>query len=127
MPADAEIIELTKRLLVSIASQDWQTYTELCAEDLTAFEPECLGQLIEGLGFHEFYFQQKSSGAKANFALSQPHVRWIGKDAAVICYVRLVQVAAESGVQTFSYEETRVWQQIDGKWKHVHFHRSPAS
>jgi calcium/calmodulin-dependent protein kinase (CaM kinase) II len=25
---------------------------------------------------------------------------------------------------TKATEETRVWQLIDGKWKHVHFHRS---
>ncbi|MFM8486316.1 MAG: hypothetical protein ACKOCH_08260 [Bacteroidota bacterium] len=23
-------------------------------------------------------------------------------------------------------EETRVWHRQQGKWKHVHFHRSPA-
>jgi hypothetical protein len=25
---------------------------------------------------------------------------------------------------TTAVEETRVWQQKDGRWKHVHFHRS---
>ena len=25
-----------------------------------------------------------------------------------------------------AFEETRVWQRRDGRWRHVHFHRSPV-
>jgi calcium/calmodulin-dependent protein kinase (CaM kinase) II len=47
-------------------------------------------------------------------------------DAAVIAYVRLVQVRDDCGaVVTTATEETRVWQRSSGGWKHVHFHRSP--
>ena len=45
--------------------------------------------------------------------------------AAVVAYVRMVQKLDESGRPiTALCEETRVWQRIDGAWKHVHFHRS---
>ena len=49
----------------------------------------------------------------------------LGSDAAVIAYVRLVQKldGSEKPV-TICTEETRVWQRIDGQWKHVHLHRS---
>jgi hypothetical protein len=36
----AQLIELQQDLLDSIANRDWQTYSELCDESLTAFEPE---------------------------------------------------------------------------------------
>ena len=32
------------------------TLRKLCDDDLTAFEPEALGNLVEGLHFHKFYF-----------------------------------------------------------------------
>ena len=38
---------------------------------------------------------------------------------------RLIHTRAGSPVTTH-FEETRVWQRIGGKWRHVHIHRSPA-
>ena len=52
-----ELLHLNQRLLDSIAQADWATYQELCDASLTAFEPEAVGQLVEGLDFHRFYFQ----------------------------------------------------------------------
>jgi hypothetical protein len=40
MGAEQEIIKLSHDLLQSIADRDWATYSELCDESLTAFEPE---------------------------------------------------------------------------------------
>jgi calcium/calmodulin-dependent protein kinase (CaM kinase) II len=49
----------------------------------------------------------------------------LGDDAAIVAYVRLVQrVGDDDKPATVSSEETRVWQRIDGRWRHVHFHRS---
>jgi calcium/calmodulin-dependent protein kinase (CaM kinase) II len=60
--------------------------------------------------------------------MASPHVRWLGKDAAVISYVRLVQKLVGGAPATVATEETRVWQRRDGEWRHVHFHRSvPAA
>jgi calcium/calmodulin-dependent protein kinase (CaM kinase) II len=33
----------------------------LCDPHLTAFEPEALGNLVEGLEFHKFYFDNRES------------------------------------------------------------------
>ena len=122
----AEILELTNRLLESITHSDWQTYTELCAEDLTCFEPEANQHLVEGMAFHQHYFEmaQASPYAGVTTPLSRPHIRLMG-DVAVIAYVRLTQRVGEDGRSTTTAtEESRVWQQVDGKWRHVHFHRS---
>src|SRR5262249_8311732 len=68
MPASTseELLSLNQQLLESIAAGDWETYQRLCDPSLTAFEPEALGHLVEGLAFHEFYFHLKSSSAAAS-------------------------------------------------------------
>jgi calcium/calmodulin-dependent protein kinase (CaM kinase) II len=53
-----------------------------------------------------------------------PRVRLM-EDVAVVAYVRLVQrTVADGAAQTLMYEETRVWQRRESRWRHVHFHRS---
>ena len=57
--------------------------------------------------------------------LASPNVRLLGEDAAVVAYMRMTQKLDDAGRPiTALCEETRVWQRIDGAWKHVHFHRS---
>jgi calcium/calmodulin-dependent protein kinase (CaM kinase) II len=120
-----ELLELTRRLLDSIARADWATYQELCDPTLTAFEPEARGQLVEGMDFHHFYFNLGGARRQHHTTLCAPRVRLMG-DAAVVSYVRLNQrVGADGAPYTAAFEETRVWQRQDGRWKHVHFHRSP--
>ena len=115
-------------MLESIGNKDWKTYAKLCDDSLTCFEPEALGQLVQGLEFHKFYFDLEGAPAKRNTTLASPHVRMLGNDAAVVSYIRLIQKLDGSGNPvTVAVEETRVWQRLDGKWKHVHFHRSAPS
>ena len=124
---ETEIIDLTRQLVESIVHSDWETYTQLCAEDLTAYEPEANGHLVKGMAFHKHYFdmQNASPYANATTTLSSPSVRMMGEKAAVIAYVRLTQrVGSDNKSTTSSTQETRVWQQIDDVWKHVHFHRT---
>jgi hypothetical protein len=123
--ARGELLDLTRRLLASIAAGDWRAYEELCDPSLTAFEPEARGHLVEGMDFHRFYFDLGAPKAKRNTTIVAPHVRLLGKDAAVVSYVRLTQSAGENGEPlTALCEETRVWERRDGRWRHVHFHRS---
>ena len=42
---------LNEQLLDAIDNGDLETYRKLCDSSLTAFEPEALGNLVEGLGF----------------------------------------------------------------------------
>jgi len=118
-----EILHLTEQLLDAIGNGDWDTYETLCTDDLSCFEPEARGHLVHGLPFHRFYFEAPDSLPRQHTTLSAPHVRPLGGDAALIAYVRLIQ---RDGV-TLAFEETRIWQRIDGQWRHVHFHRSPVA
>jgi hypothetical protein len=119
-----ELLTLSQRLLDAIAAGDWSTYEKLCAPDLTTFEPEAQGHRVAGLGFHRFYFGSEPSGAVQNTTMVDPQVRCLGDDAALVTYVRLVQTESAQGWVTQRTEESRVWQRRDGRWWHVHFHRS---
>lgn len=123
-----ELLELNQRLLDAIASGDWETYEGLCDPTLTCFEPEARGNLVEGMEFHKFYFDLGGpSDTPKVTTMTSPHVRLLGDEAAVISYVRLNQRVNAAGEPTVSaVEETRVWERVEGEWKHVHFHRSPV-
>lgn len=122
-----ELLRLSHRLLEAIDGQDWDTYSELCDPSLTCFEPEAGGHLVAGVDFHRFYFEKRGGGGGGTSArqssISSPSVRLIG-DAAVVTYVRLVQIYSDGRYATTAAEETRIWERQDGTWRHVHFHRS---
>ncbi len=120
-----ELLRLSARLLEAIDKADWNTYQELCDPSLTAYEPESVGQLVEGLQFHRFYFFSNAANrGDRNTTMSNPRVRLMG-DVAVVTYIRLTQYLGPEGApHTSATEETRVWQRQGGSWKHVHFHRS---
>lgn len=123
-PIDLELISETQRLLDAIAARDWATYEELCAPDLTCFEAETDGILVEGLPFHRYYFTLETTGPKQT-TMADAHVRMLGENAAVVGYVRLVQSLGDDGkARTSRFAETRVWERREGRWVHVHFHRS---
>jgi calcium/calmodulin-dependent protein kinase (CaM kinase) II len=122
--AETELIDLSRRLLDAIDTQDWKTYADLCDPTLTAFEPEAVGHLIAEMDFHEFYFRMESNGRPTQSTISSPHVRLLG-ETAVVTYVRLVQRVDEHGAaQSTAFEESRIWHKQQGNWRHVHFHRS---
>ncbi|KAK1792050.1 hypothetical protein P4O66_001828 [Electrophorus voltai] len=52
-----EIIKVTEQLIESINNGDFEAYSKLCDPGLTSFEPEALGNLVEGHDFHRFYFE----------------------------------------------------------------------
>ncbi|XP_033609274.1 calcium/calmodulin-dependent protein kinase type II delta chain isoform X1 [Cryptotermes secundus] len=122
-----EIIKMTEQLIEAINTGDYEAYTKICDPHLTAFEPEALGNLVEGMDFHKFYFDNVlGKNCKAvNTTILNPHVHLLGEDAACIAYVRLTQYMDKQGqAHTQQSEETRVWHKRDNKWQNVHFHRS---
>eukprot|EP00316_Scyphosphaera_apsteinii_P003020 CAMPEP_0119300592 /NCGR_PEP_ID=MMETSP1333-20130426/2517_1 /TAXON_ID=418940 /ORGANISM="Scyphosphaera apsteinii, Strain RCC1455" /LENGTH=120 /DNA_ID=CAMNT_0007302419 /DNA_START=60 /DNA_END=419 /DNA_ORIENTATION=+ len=113
----ATVVRLTQDLLNSVASSDYTTYEHLCASDLTCFEPETSGNLVEGLAFHRFFFVPHEETSPKDLKLNticSPHVRVLGGGScAIISYGRLVQTS--SGLS--ASQETRVWQRLScGSW-----------
>uniref|UniRef100_A0A8C7NU29 calcium/calmodulin-dependent protein kinase n=2 Tax=Oncorhynchus mykiss TaxID=8022 RepID=A0A8C7NU29_ONCMY len=123
-----EIIKVTEQLIEAINNGDFEAYTKICDPGLTSFEPEALGNLLEGTDFHRFYFENALSRGKqgpVHTILLNPHVHLIGDDAACIAYIRLTQYMDASGMpRTMQSEETRIWHRRDAKWQNIHFHRS---
>ena len=64
MSDEGKLLTLTQKLLDSVASNDFSTYALLCAEDMTCFEPEAKGTLVQGQGFHKWYFDQHSNSTQ---------------------------------------------------------------
>jgi len=47
-------------------------------------------------------------------------------DTAIANYTLLISTALGTGVQVAAHNESRVMVKIDGNWKVVHVHKSPA-
>lgn len=127
---EQEIIRLTQQLITSITTQDFDTYSKLVDPHVTAFEPEANGNLVEGVEFHKFYFDNvlRQRNAPTNTTILSPHVHILSAEAACISYVRLTQRIGGNGEPvTDQSEETRVWQLKNGHWVCVHLHRSSKS
>ncbi|XP_033881593.1 calcium/calmodulin-dependent protein kinase type II subunit gamma-like isoform X14 [Acipenser ruthenus] len=124
-----EIIKITEQLIEAINNGDFEAYTRICDPGLTSFEPEALGNLVEGMDFHKFYFEHllSKNSKPVHTTILNPHVHLIGEDAACIAYIRLTQYIDTQGRPRSSQsEETRVWHRRDAKWLNVHFHCSGA-
>ncbi|XP_062411121.1 calcium/calmodulin-dependent protein kinase type II subunit beta isoform X14 [Sardina pilchardus] len=128
-----EIIKITEQLIEAVNNGDFEAYAKICDPGLTSFEPEALGNLVEGMDFHRFYFENRERSLLAknskpiHTTILNPHVHLIGEDAACIAYIRLTQfVDGQGRPRSSQSEETRVWHRREAKWQNVHFHCSGA-
>ncbi|CAF0956078.1 unnamed protein product [Rotaria sordida] len=132
-----EITKVTEQLLQAIANSDYEMYKSLCDPKITCFEPETIGNLVEGLDFHKFYFDTgkfarsdtvlspKASKSTINCTMLTPVIHTLGDESACIAYILLLQYIDRNGQpQSVRTEETRVWHKKDTRWQCVHFHRS---
>ena len=131
-----EIIAFLKVHLQSIQENDIQTYHETTAEDLTLYEWWITPNRIDGLPFHEFMMTSNAErgavfGAEGEaksptrFELSNLHIQNYG-DTAIASYTLLISTASSKGVRVVSHNESRVIVRLNGIWKVVHVHKSPA-
>ncbi|MCX6067863.1 MAG: nuclear transport factor 2 family protein [Chloroflexi bacterium] len=106
-----------------------------CAPCMTLYEWWVTPHRLDGLPFHEFMmeanakrgtvFGAEGDPAPTRFDLSNLHIQHYG-DTAIASYTLLVSTASAQGVKVASHNETRVIVKIDGLWKVVHVHKSPA-
>ncbi|NWH48320.1 KCC2D kinase, partial [Fregata magnificens] len=114
-----EIIKVTEQLIEAINNGDFEAYTKICDPGLTSFEPEALGNLVEGMDFHRFYFE---NGKGALFFLDFCYKYF---SVCFCCaHSHIIGHLGYGMPKTMQSEETRVWHRRDGKWQNVHFHRS---
>uniref|UniRef100_A0A2K6UPF5 Protein kinase domain-containing protein n=1 Tax=Saimiri boliviensis boliviensis TaxID=39432 RepID=A0A2K6UPF5_SAIBB len=111
------ITKLTEQQIETINNRDFEAYRNVCDPGLTAFEPEALGKLVDGMDFHQVYFENAwpQSNKPIHTTILNPHVHLVGDDAACTVYTRLTQY--------MNGKETCVWHCRDAKWQNVHFRR----
>jgi hypothetical protein len=132
-----EIETFLRKHLQGINENDVASYHETTSSDLTLYEWWVTPHRIDGLPFHEFMMtanaekgtvfgaEAKGEKAKTRFDLANLHIQRYG-DCAVASYTLLVSTSTADGVKVASHNETRVIVKVDGAWKVVHVHKSPA-
>lgn len=135
MNDDTEIHDFLLKHLHSVQENSIRSYRETTSEDVSVYEWWVTPQRIDGLPFHEFMMQAnlrrgavtgaEGEPAPGRFDLANLRIQRYG-DTAIASYTLLVSSAASQGVRVASHNETRVMVKLDGKWKVVHVHKSPA-
>jgi hypothetical protein len=133
-----EIETFLRRHLQGISENDTASYNETTSPDLTLYEWWVTPHRIEGLPFHEFMMMANAEkgtvfGAEAQggekamtrFDLSNLHIQRYG-DCAIASYTLLISTMTKEGVKVAAHNETRVMVKIEGAWKVMHVHKSPA-
>jgi len=133
---DDEVIEFLLKHSLSIQENDTQIYNETTSDDLTLYEWWVTPHRIDGLPFHEFMMASNAErgtvfGAEGKgksstrFDLSNLHVQNYG-DTVIVSYTLLISTTTSDGVKVAAHNESRVIVNLDGTWKVVHVHKSPA-
>ena len=132
-----EIETFLRRHLQGINENDVASYHETTSPDLTLYEWWVTPHRIDGLPFHEFMMtanaergtvfgaEAKGEQAKTRFDLSNLLIQRYD-DCVVASYTLLVSTSTMDGVKVAAHNETRVIVKMDGAWKVVHVHKSPA-
>src|SRR5512140_2886714 len=133
---DEEIRGFLLKHLMSIQNNDTETYRETSAEELSLYEWWVTPNRIDGLPFHEFMMSSNAKRgtvfgadaqekAESRLDLANLLIQRYG-DMAIASYTLLTSTALPGGVQVNAHNESRVMVKMDGKWKVVHVHKSPA-
>jgi hypothetical protein len=134
---DHEIHEFLLKHLHSIQDNNISEYHETTAEDLTLYEWWVTPHRLDGIPFHEFMMtsnasrgsvfgaEDKGQQAKSRLDLANLHIQRYG-DTAIASYTLLISTALPEGVRVAAHNESRVMVKLNGKWKVVHVHKSPA-
>lgn len=139
MSYDKEIHNFLLHHLDTIMQNDVSAYDETCTPDLTLYEWWVTPHRIDGIPFHEFMMKANEKrgtvfGAEGEseqektpvrFDLANLHIQRYG-DTAVASYTLMISTALPEGVKVAAHNESRVIVKIDGVWKVVHVHKSPA-
>lgn len=134
---DNEVHEFLLKHLNGIMQNDIASYHETTAEELTLYEWWVTPHRLDGLPFHEFMMtanadrgsvfgaEDKGQKAVSRFDLSNLLIQRYG-DTAIASYTLLISTSLPEGVKVAAHNESRVMVKMDGQWKVVHVHKSPA-
>ena len=140
----SELRAFLENHLATIFDGDIDAYHRSTTEDLTIYEWHVTPHRIDGLPFHDFMLAESANEESATMALDPNPGERRGSgpgrsrfdlanykeqrygDCAVCSYTMLISQATDRGVRVLSYNESRVLVRLDGDWRVVHVHKSPA-
>jgi hypothetical protein len=135
---DNEIHEFLLKHLRSIQENNIPEYHKTTAEDLTLYEWWVTPHRLDGIPFHEFMMTSNASrgsvfgaedkgqqAVKSRLDLANLHIQRYG-DTAITSYTLLISTALPEGIKVAAHNESRVIVKLNGEWKVVHVHKSPA-
>ena len=143
MANDPEVVNFLRRHLNAIQNNDVDIYHATTNDDLTLYEWWVTPHRLDGLPFHDFMMennrrrgtifgaeghdrdQGNSDSIQTRFDLANLFVQRYG-DTAIASYTLLTSSGSSLGVQVAAHNESRVMVKLDGAWKVVHVHKSPA-
>jgi ketosteroid isomerase-like protein len=127
MDEHAEIWAFLQRHLTAIFEGDWETYRATTAPDLSLYEHWIVPHRQDGLDFHQFMIENRWAGRPTaqRFDLLEKRCQRYG-DTAVVTYTFMLSQAYPDGLRHHVHNESRVIVRLDGEWRVVHVHKSPA-
>jgi len=144
MGYDQEIHQFLLGHLNAILTNDVETYHTTTSNELTLYEWWVTPHRLDGLPFHDFMMSEnarmgnvfgaedggsdertKVEMANIRFDLANLHIQRYG-DTAITSYTLLISAGSGSSVNVAAHNESRVVIKMDGGWKVVHVHKSPA-
>jgi len=141
MTHDPEIHSFLLRHMESILANDLDGYHATTSEELTLYEWWVTPHRLDGIPFHDYMMLENARrgavfGAegeppadrdimRTRFDLANLHIQRYS-DTAIASYTLLISTTSPSGVQVAAHNESRVMVKLEGDWKVVHVHKSPA-
>ena len=142
MGQDAEIETFLTQHLQSIAENNLEEYHRTTSKDLTLYEWWVTPNRLDGLPFHDFMMRESARRgavfgsetsapedqdfeAHTRFDLANLHIQRYN-DVAIASYTMLISTSGRQGVHVAAHNESRVMVKMEGVWKVVHVHKSPA-
>jgi hypothetical protein len=133
-----DLLQATVKLCQGLDTGNYKIYQQYCHPEVTVFEPQAQGQLVEGMDLRNFKFNL--GHATDRLSLSQmlcstvvaPKVTILNSGVGLVLYTRLLQKPGHPELgYVEAYNETGVWQRLKNDnggsdWKLVHYHRSVA-
>ncbi len=140
MTSNNKIHQFLLNHLNSIFDNDLDKYHSSTSEELTLYEWFVTPHRLEGIPFHDFMMTENArrntvfgaeveegdlAQANTRFDLTNLKIQQFS-DTAIASYTLLVSSGTAKGVHVVAHNESRVIVKIEGKWKVVHVHKSPA-
>lgn len=124
---ERSLLLITQRILEAMYAGDTDAYAALVADDVSANEYYIAPYRVDGLAFHLDLIAGGANGQPTRLDLLSPRVQVYGA-TGIVTYTLLKTTIPAEGAPIFStINEARIFAKIDGNWKMVHLHKSPAA